>query len=285
METIRLYYGLAKPGIVYGNILTVVAAYLYACRWRIDWLTLVATVVGIALVIGGSCALNNYFDRHIDAKMSRTKQRALPGHLMSVRAAIVYGCALSATGLILLAYRVNMATFWIGVAGMLSYVWLYGWAKRRTPCGTAIGSISGSMPVLAGYVAVSGQVDIAAAGLFLMMAVWQLPHFYAIALYRTADYRSAGLPVWPLRYGVVSTRRQMIGSVVLLAAISILLTLRGLTNWLFGGLIMVICAYWLWVGTREWRRDTSTYWGKRMFGVSLVVLLVFSVALSLASLK
>src|ERR1700690_3354562 len=107
---LKKYYQLAKPGIVYGNVFTTIAAFLFASRWHFTLLLFAATVIGIALVIASACVFNNYRDRDIDRKMIRTKDRALVSGAISVKSALAYGAVLGCCGAVLLLVCVNILT-------------------------------------------------------------------------------------------------------------------------------------------------------------------------------
>jgi len=175
---------MTKPGIVQGNLLTCAAGFLLASEWHNHWARLAFTLAGTGLVIASACVFNNYLDREIDAKMDRTRHRALVNKIVPTRSALLYGMGLGLLGEWLLFTRVNALTAWIGLFGFAAYVFLYSWAKRRSPWGTLVGTVSGSTPPVAGYVAITNQLDATAIGLFVLMVCWQMAHFYSIAIYR-----------------------------------------------------------------------------------------------------
>src|SRR5579872_2970145 len=183
----RDYYKLTKPGIVYGNVFTTIAAFLFAIRWRFESFQSIelflATVFGISFVIGSACVFNNYLDRDIDKRMERTQKRALVTGAISTRSALMYGTILGLVGFILLGVFVNVLTALIALVGFIFYVILYGIAKRGSHWGAVVGSVSGAVPIVVGYTAVTNQLDLTALILFLVLVFWQMPHFYAIAIY------------------------------------------------------------------------------------------------------
>ncbi len=181
---LKKYYYLTKPGIIYGNALTVVAGFLLASKGNVNLLTLVTTVIGVSLVIGSGCVFNNYIDRDIDRVMSRTEKRALVlGHIPTINA-MVFGAVLGVVGFALLGIFSSNLVVLIGLIGYIDYIVLYGISKRKSVHGTLIGSVSGATPIVAGYCAVTGRIDSAAIILFFVLATWQMPLFYAIAMYR-----------------------------------------------------------------------------------------------------
>lgn len=154
-NTVKKYYSLTKPGVLYGNVLTAVAGFLLASAHfkQFDGWLFVATIFGTTLVIAAACVLNNYLDRDIDSVMQRTKTRAIASGQIPGQHAIIMSAVLGIVGISTLILWVNWLVVAIGVAGFITYVWLYGaLSKRKSIHGTLVGSISGAAPILAGYV-------------------------------------------------------------------------------------------------------------------------------------
>ena len=280
MPNYRAYYQLAKPGIIYGNLLTALAGYLLASKGTPDIYLLVATLAGIALVIGSACVFNNVIDRDIDALMARTKDRELVTHEISPRSALIFGTVLGLLGLFTLWRFTNALTLAIGIVGFVSYVGLYTYSKRKTPYSTLLGSISGATSLVAGYTAVTGVLDSGALILFLIMAIWQMPHFYAIAIFRQPDYARAKLPVWPIARGVRATKIQMVAWILAFTLACSLLTIAGYTGYIYLVIMLGIGLAWLLLALRGFNALDDVAWARRVFRFSLIVLLVLSVGLS-----
>ena len=280
----RKYYALTKPGIIYGNVMTAAAGFLLASKWRIDWGLLAATLVGTSLVIASACVFNNYIDRGIDAKMARTRKRALVEGSIAAQNALVYAVVLGIVGFMILALYVNALVVVIGAVGIVDYVVLYGITKRRFVAGTIVGSVSGAMPVVAGYCAVTGRFDLGATLLFIILALWQMPHFYAIAMYRHDDYKAAGLPVLPVKKGMRAAKLQIVTYIVAFTVVCALLAVFGYTGFVYLAVTVATGAYWLFSGLRDFGTDNSVRWGRKMFGVSLLVILTLSAALAVGSI-
>ncbi|HEX8226700.1 MAG TPA: heme o synthase [Candidatus Saccharimonadales bacterium] len=280
----REYYNLTKPGIIRGNLMTAAAAFLLASRGYPDPLLLLAMLAGLALVIGSGCVSNNYIDRGIDRKMARTRQRALASGVISGRSAINYAAVLLAAGLVILVIFTNILTALLSLACFVAYVFIYAIAKRKSVYGTEVGSISGAIPPVVGYCAVTGSLDITALLLFIVLVVWQMPHFYAIAIFRKEDYKAAGIPVLPLVRGIPATKRRMVWyAAAFLAAVIALGIHDGLSPAYYvitGG----AGVYWLACGVKGLRPADDAHdirWARKMFGVSLLALTAFSVTLAI----
>lgn len=279
LDTAKAYYRLAKPGIIYGNVLTAVAGFLLITRFRVDYQLLIQMLTGVALVIGSACIFNNYIDRFLDAKMVRTKHRALVVGSIPLKDALVYATVLGILGFGILIYFTNWLTVLVGLIGYIDYIVFYGLAKRRSNYGTVVGTISGATALVAGYVTAANQFDMTVVVLFLIMFFWQMAHFHAIALYRLKDYSAAGLPVLPAIRGEHVTRFRI--QLYIAGFIISTACLAAVTKVSLVYLIVMFCAGSIWFWTSQHQAPNHTEWARRMFKLSLIVLLIFCLLLSL----
>ncbi len=277
-------YWLTKPGIIYGNALTAAGGFLLASKWHASIWLFLATILGTCLVIASACVINNYIDRGIDKKMVRTKKRALVTGKISGRGAIIYGLALGFIGLSILIIGTNALVALIGLVAYIDYIILYGVSKRLSVHGTLVGSIAGAAPPVAGYCAVTNRFDIGALILFLIMVAWQMVHFYAIAIRRSSDYRAANIPVLPLVKGVRTTKIQMIAYTIAFIAAIISLGVFGYAGYSFVIVMAALGLIWLYKGLSSFNLTDNIAWARQMFMYSLVVLLSFSVMISVGQI-
>jgi len=284
MGTLKGYYEALKPERTYANVMTTAAGFLFACAWHIDWALLLYTLLGTTLVVMSACAANNCTDRGIDARMPRTKQRATVTGEVSVRWLTSVAVAFGLIGFAVLLVHVNWLTALVGVIAYIDYVVLYGWSKRTTVHSTLIGTISGAAPLVAGYTAVAGRFDVTALLLGLSMIFWQMPHFYAIGIFRHDDYKVGGLPVWPVQRGVRSAQYWMVAYTALYLCTGVSLAVFGHASATYAAVISLAGLYWLWLGVKGMHSLEPVKWARGIFGVSLVVLLVFSAAVALSPL-
>ena len=191
----RAYYELAKPGIVYGNVLVAAAGFLYAAAGHPNWLLFLYTLVGLALVIASACTFNNYFDIGIDKKMARTANRPLVSGSISGKNALAYGTFLGVAGASLLFFLTTLPAFAAALLGWVIYVAVYTPLKHITPQALWVGAIAGATPPVVGYAAVTGSIDSVACWFFAFLFVWQVPHFLGIAAYRYDEYAAADIPL------------------------------------------------------------------------------------------
>lgn len=286
---LREYYRLAKPGIIYGNGITTIAAFLYASQWRLpldSFLVLfIPTILGISLVIGSACVFNNMLDRDLDAKMPRTKHRALVVRSIPLRNALRFGTALGVVGFALLFSFVNLATTLAALLGFISYTGIYTIMKRHSHWAAVIGTIPGAVPIVVGYTAVTGRVDEVALALFVVLVTWQLPHFYSIALFRSDEYAEANIPVLPLKKGVKFTKVSIVLSIATYFIATVTFYALGYTSsGIYFAVVAVTSTIWLFMGLRGFAASDTQRWARKLFRFSLIVLLLFCFALAFAPL-
>ena len=274
---------LVKPGIIRGNALTGIAGFLLASQGNIDWGVFFGFIAGMSLVIASACVFNNVIDRDIDKLMSRTKERAMVTKTISTKTALSIASVLGPLGLLILAIYTNGLTVLIGIIALVFYVFIYGIAKRKSVFGTIVGSIPGATPPVAGYTAVTGQLDTAAWLLFLILVFWQMPHFYAIAMYRFDDYKRAKIPVLPVVKGMYATKIQIILFIVAFTFACAVLTTSGYTSSIYLLVMLAAGSFWLYQGIAGFKAEDDKKWARKMFLISLIVLMLFSVTVSLDS--
>jgi len=281
---VKDYYQLTKPGIIYGNLVTAAAGFLLATKGHIHFWPLLSVLVGMSLVIGSACVINNYIDRGIDAKMARTKQRALVSGRIPAFTAISYGAVLGLVGFGVLALYTNWLTVGLGLLAYLVYIVLYGIGKRVSVHGTIVGSIAGALPPVAGYTAVVNHLDTGALLLFLILVFWQMPHFYAIAMYRYDDYKAAGLPVLPVKRGMKTTKIHILTYIAAFTITGVLFTVYGYTRIVFLVTVALLGLSWFYKGAKGFGVQDAKKWARGMFFYSLIVTLSLSIMLAVGAL-
>jgi protoheme IX farnesyltransferase len=202
------FVALTKPEITFLVLLATGVAGVMASK-SLNPLLLFHALFGTALVASGAAALNQYLERFDDAKMRRTANRPLPAGRVTPREALYFGIGLSVTGTLYLALTANTLTSLVGVAALLSYLFLYTPLKRRTHLCTLIGALPGAAPVLMGWSSVQGSLAPEAWLLYATLFLWQFPHFLAIAWLYREDYAHAGMLMLPDEHKSGSTFRQM----------------------------------------------------------------------------
>ncbi len=275
MQKLRLYYRLSKPGIVYGNAIHIVGGALLAWHAGFDVRGFIGVFVGTSLLIASACAANNYIDRGIDTKMTRTRKRPSVTGAVPFKQGVTYAVMTFLLGLALLIWLTNILVVAMGLVAYLFYVVIYAWAKRTTVHSTLIGSIPGALPAMAGYVAMTGSIDLTAWLIFLLIAIWQMPHFYAISLFRKKDYAAAGLPVLGVVAPFSKVRTAMLAYIVIYVLVAVAMIILASIGIVAGLLLAGLGLYWLFVSSRP--VDDETGWARKVFGVSLIITLAFPV--------
>ncbi len=243
---------------------------------------MLATLTGLSLVVASGCAFNNVIDRDIDAKMARTKSRVTVTGEMSPLTALTHGVALAILGFGMLAWFSNSLALGFAAFGFVIYVGVYSlYMKRHSVFGTLVGSLSGAVPPVVGYCAVSGQFDSGAAILLIMFCLWQMPHSYAIAIFRYQDYQNAGIPVLPVAQGIDSAKRQIVVYIALYTLVVLLLPINGYTGLAFMAVACSTGFWWLLMALRGYKRGVDmTRWARQVFAFSIVSITAISIAMA-----
>ncbi|WP_338367355.1 heme o synthase [uncultured Pseudoalteromonas sp.] len=278
----RRYLSVTKPGIIMGNLISVAGGFLLASRGDIDPWLMVVTLIGLSLVVASGCAINNVIDRDIDVAMARTRTRVTVTGEMSAFAALSHGVLLGVVGFgLLIAYTTQAAVFFAAF-GYAIYVGVYSlYMKRNSVYGTFVGSLSGSVPPVVGYCAVTGQFDIGALILLVMFSLWQMPHSYAIAIFRFKDYQAAGIPVLPVAQGIDKAKRHIVLYIAVYALVVMLLPISGYTGAAFMAVACITSFWWLLMALRGYRRNVNlTSWARQVFAFSIVNITALSIAMA-----
>ena len=242
---------------------------------------ILAAVAMLCIAVGaGACgAINMWYDRDIDARMSRTVSRPLPMGRIDPADALGFGVVLAVGAVAVMALAVNhMAALLLAIT-IVFYVFVYTiWLKRRTPHNIVIGGAAGAFPPMVGWAAVTGDVSLASLALFAIVFMWTPPHFWALALYRCGDYAKAGVPMMPVVAGRRETRKQILLYTMLLLPISLAPWFLGFAGPLYAAAAAVLGAVFLGHGLILWLGDTDAA-ARRMFRFSILYLFLVFVAL------
>ena len=278
------YWELMKPRIMLLIVITTIGSLALAADGWPGTELAVWTVLGMALLSGGSSAINHWYDRDIDALMERTSARPVASGRIAPAAALGLGLVLAAAGVVLLALAVHwLAAVW-GLAGFLCYVLVYTvWLKRRTPQNIVIGGAAGAVPPLAAWAAVDGSVSATAVALFAIVFLWTPPHFWALALLLDEDYARAGVPMLPTVRGAKASARQILGYTVLLIIASLVPVALGTLGWLYAAIAAVLGARFVWLALRLLRNPDDRATARRTFLYSLLYLALLFVAMGVDS--
>lgn len=278
---IKTYYMLTKPGIIFGNVVTTAAGFALASKGHFDIWLFALTMLGLALVIASAGVFNNFIDLEADAKMERTKDRPLVMGVISPQNALGFGTVLGIIGVAILYKYTNLLTVLVALSGFFVYLVLYAFWKYRSFYGTIVGSIAGAVPPVVGYTAVSNRLDLGALILFLILVLWQMPHFFAIAVYHLDDYRKASIPVLPVQKGLLTTKMQSAYYIVAFTVTCLMLTVLGYTGRIYFIAALALGASWLALSLYGFAAKNDKVWGRQMFAYSLAVIMALCLAISL----
>ena len=212
------YRELTKPGISVFLVVTAAAGYLLGAPLAVDWVALLGLLAGTALTAGGAGALNHAAERTRDGRMERTSNRPVPTGRVSARAAVLYGLALAGLGLLVLGLTTNALTTALAALTVALYIAVYTPLKVRTAWNTLVGAVPGALPVLGGWAAATGSLGAAGWAAFGVLALWQLPHFLALAWLYRDDYARGGYRMLPS----ADPGGRMTGAIVLLSSLALL---------------------------------------------------------------
>jgi protoheme IX farnesyltransferase len=250
-QRMRQFYALTKPRVTMLAVFCAVIGMFLATPGMVPWRVLSAGTAGIALLAGAAFAINCLIEQEIDAKMARTRARPLPrGELTSLQT-IMFAGVIGGIGMFLLYRYVNALTMWLTFGTFVGYAVIYTVVlKPATPQNIVIGGLSGAMPPLLGWTAVTGEVAPEALLLVLIIYAWTPPHFWALALYRTEDFTRAGLPMLPVTHGQKFTRLHVLLYTVILIASTLLPFVYGMSGWIYLATALVLDGMFLYYAVR-----------------------------------
>jgi protoheme IX farnesyltransferase len=275
------YYALTKPRVVRLIVFCAVIGMLMAVPGLPNLALALAATAGIWLVAAGAAAFNCLVEQGIDAKMARTAWRPSATGQLSSTQTLVFSLLLCAAGCVLLYTAVNALTMWLTLATFVGYALVYTLVlKPLTPQNIVIGGASGAMPPVLGWAAIRGEVGPEALIMCLIIFLWTPPHFWALALYRTEDYRRAGLPMLPVTHGSEFTRLHVLLYTLVLFAATLLPFVSGMSGALYLacavvlGVVFTLYAWFLW-------RDYSDALARKTFRFSILYLSLLFAAMLL----
>ena len=231
-------------------------------------------VLCIAVGAGASGAINMWYERDIDALMTRTAGRPLPTGRVEPAEALSLGVILALFSVMLMGLALNWVAAALLALAIGFYVFVYTvWLKRRTPQNIVIGGAAGAFPPMIGWAAATGEVSVASIALFALIFFGTPPHFWALALVKSADYARAGVPMLPVVAGARETKRQMLIYTLLLLPIALAPTLLGIAGWIYGAAAILLGLLFVLAAVRVWYDETErSAWA--MFGYSILYLFV-----------
>ncbi|PHM36810.1 heme o synthase [Xenorhabdus innexi] len=281
---IKQYLQVTKPGIIFGNLISVIGGFLLASKGVIDYPLFFATMVGVSLVVASGCVFNNYIDRDIDRIMERTKERVLVKGLINPKISLIYASVLGIAGMVLLYVAANALAMQLALIGFVIYVGVYSlYMKRKSIYGTLVGSLSGAAPPVIGYCAVTGQFDTGALILLLIFSLWQMPHSYAIAIFRFKDYQAANIPVLPVIKGISVAKNHITLYILAFMVATLMLTISGYAGYKYLIVAAAVSVWWLGMALSGYKTTNDRAWARKLFIFSIVAIMSLSIMMSVDS--
>ena len=284
---LRAYTALTKPRIIELLLVTTIPAMFVAARGVPPLWLMVATTVGGTAAAGSANAINCWVDRDIDALMARTAHRPLVKSDVSPRNALRFGVVLGVASFVWLALTVNLLAAVLASAANLFYVFVYTIGlKRRTAQNIVIGGAAGCVPVLVGWAAVTGTIELPALLLFAIVFAWTPPHFWALALRYRRDYARAGVPMLPVVMGTRETARQILLYTLLMVALTLMFGAVADLSLLYLFSALVLGAIYIVVAVRLWRtQNARTALTAFRYSITYIALLFAAMAADAAVLS
>jgi len=232
--TWRDYYEMCKPNVVMMMIVTSIIGMFLAVPGMVPLDALILGNIGIALCAGSAAAINHLLDRRFDQHMARTHNRPMAKGRVAPKQAIIFSAVLGLIGMAILLFGVNAITAWLTLASLLGYAFVYTlFLKHATPQNIVIGGLAGAAPPLLGWTAVTGEVHHHALLLVLIIFAWTPPHFWALAVYRKAEYAKVNIPMLPVTHGAQYTKIHILLYTLILFAVTLLPYATGMLSWLY----------------------------------------------------
>jgi len=269
---LAVYADLFKARLTFLVLLTTLVGFYLGSVGPVNYLLMLHTILGTALVAAGASALNQLWEREYDARMRRTQDRPLPSGRLQPQAVLFLGCALGAVGLGYLGLAVNWLTSLIGACSLLTYVCVYTPLKRVTWLNTAVGAVPGGLPPLMGWTAARGHLSTDGWALFGILAIWQLPHFMAIAWMYRDEYARAGFKMLPvMEPDGERTGSQAVSHTLALVPVSLCPSLMNLTGPLYFVGALALGMVFVWAAI-QFSRQLTLARARRLFYVSILYL-------------
>ena len=273
---------LTKPRIISLLLVTTVAPMFITPAGLPSASLVLWVILGGYLMAGGANAINMWFDRDIDDKMTRTRLRPIPAGRIPATLGLAFGIGLGLMAFAVFWYRVNSLSAWLALGGLLFYVFIYTiWLKRSSPQNIVIGGAAGAFPPLVGWAAVTGRLDLAAIYLFAIIFYWTPPHFWALALIKRAEYAKAGVPMMPVVRGEARTKFEMLAYTLILLPLTLMPAFFGALGAFYGIAAALLGARLLWYCIRLLREQSVTPLAWRMYRYSLLYLALLFVAMGI----
>ena len=271
-KTYKAYLESSKPRVVLLMIFTSFIGMLLADPLRLNFEVIILGNLGIALMSLSAGSINQLLDQKIDSIMQRTKKRPLVLGVLSTKNVVIYSLLMASSGFAILYFYINTLTAWLTFGSLVGYAFVYTlYLKRSTPQNIVIGGAAGATPPLLGWTAVTGQIDLIAIILFLIVFTWTPPHFWALALHRKEEYFAAKIPMLPVTHGEHYTRVHITLYTLMLTIVSFLpFTVHFSSYFYFAGAIILNLIFIFYV--LKMQLSKNNFLANKIFNYSIIYL-------------
>ena len=285
-EVLWNYFQVTKPRMVAANLISAAGGFFLASQGHTSIGLFLCVMTGLLCVVASGCVLNNYIDRGIDRGMARTCQRALATGAISGNASLVYAALLGVSGMAILWAGTNPMALALALAGLAIYVVVYSlYLKRNSVYSTVVGSLAGAAPPLAAYCAVRNRFDIGALIVLAIYSLWQIPHSYAITIFRYDDYVAAAIPVMPVKSSIMATKKHIVWHIVAFIFAAQMLTAFGYAGYAYLASATVLGLGWLYMALSGAKARGDRLWARRVYLFSILIIFILSIMMSIDSVR
>ncbi len=277
---IRDFWALLKPRVMSLVVFTGFAGMWVAPGFSQTHPFLIfVSIITLSLGAGAAGAINMWYDRDIDAIMKRTKGRPVPAGRVESSEALSFALVMTVLSVLTMGIALNWMAAGILAFATFFYAVIYTmWLKRSTPQNIVIGGAAGAFPPMIGWACITGDVTILPLLLFAIIFLWTPPHFWALSLFASDDYKNANIPMLPTVAGAAATKRHMLVYTLVLLPVTVLPSMLGLAGWTYGSAALILGLFFVFTALRVMKDDTLKS-ARLMFGYSVFYLFALFLAL------
>ncbi|CAL4322752.1 Protoheme IX farnesyltransferase [Buchnera aphidicola (Pterocallis alni)] len=283
---IKYYFALIKPGIIIANLFSVLSGFCFASGNCVNYYTLLFVLLATGCIIASGCVFNNIIDMDIDKKMFRTKGRVLPRGLLGLTCVKIYAMLLFCIGCSIFLLQLNFLSFFLCILGFFFYVFVYSlYFKRKSKHAILLGSIAGAIPPVVGYCTIINFIDLKFILLFIIFALWQIPHSYSILILYSRDYQRANIPTFVVLHGVLKTLKLIILSVIALFIFTCLFYILHFINLISFIMLFILHVIWLFLSISYYFFTNYIDLSRLLFLSSIIFIFLFNMSLIICSVS
>ncbi|AZP36382.1 Protoheme IX farnesyltransferase [Candidatus Annandia adelgestsuga] len=278
MNNIKIFLKIIKPGIILGNILSLITGFFFTDPKKNNFKILIITIISVIFIISSCNILNNIIDINIDCKMKRTNNRLLVKKKKYIKIVFFISIIINLIGFILLYYKINNLVLFISIIGFLVYVIFYSLIlKRYSIYSTLFGSISGAITPIIGYCSINNKLDLKSLLLFIVFFLWQIPHFYSISIIYLKDYEKIKIPIFVIIKGIKKTKYNIIFYIILFSIIHFFLITNYFNNFKCILISILLDILWIIISILSLITLNNKLLSRLIFILSILIIITFNI--------